>query len=225
MSYFPPVYLTINERTNAARRLESLRAKAANESAPDWRKVRAWTFANGAAAYGVLSASLIQSDNGPLAPKRAIWYTHTGPQFRNERFADEVDGAYIKHTGWFSDAHQNRTVRGLVADLSHGRFIAGYYSSDNGERVYLDRIYDDVKEAARDADREAERMAEAEREYDERWQAARELSDDCEELENDIRELIPMRHHDRARCELEEAIEELRTKRDELKNDYSDIEL
>jgi uncharacterized coiled-coil DUF342 family protein len=64
-----------------------------------------------------------------------------------------------------------------------------------------------------------------EREYNERWRAARDLADECDTLQNDVRELFPMRHHARARRELAAAVESLRSKRAELKNDYSDIEV
>lgn len=228
MSHFPPVYLTISKTVNAPRRLECLRAKAANVSAPDWRTARAWTFANGAAAYGVLSGGLIESDCGPLGPKRAIWYTHTGPQFRDEKFCDEVDGANIDHTGWFTRDDQSAKMRGLVARLSHGRYLAGYYSSDNGERVYLDRIYTDAEEAASDADSEAERVAEDEREYNERWQAANDMRDDITRRLSRVSELFTLRNHprhrDTARDELADLAAIVRKIRADLAANYSDVE-
>jgi hypothetical protein len=54
---------------------------------------------------------------------------------------------------------------------------------------------------------------------------ARDLRDEVEKLECDVMELFAMRHHARARRELAQAVESLRTKRDELTNDYSDIEI
>lgn len=224
MSHFPPLYLTISRTVNAPRRLAALRARAATKNKTDWRAVRDWTFCNGAGAYGELSQGFNDSDCGPLAPKRPVWYTHTGPKFRNERFADECDGG-PDHTGWFTSDDQHAKMRGIVGRLSHGRFIAGYHSSDNDERVYFGDVYDDEREAARAADSEAERIAEDEREYNERWRAARDLADECDTLQNDVRELFPMRHHARARRELAAAVESLRSKRAELKNDYSDIEV
>lgn len=224
MSHFPPLYLTISRNVNAPVRLAALRARAATKNKPDWRAARDWTLNNGAGAFGELSQGFNDSEYGPLGPKRPVWYTHTGPKFRDERFCDDVDGG-PDHTGWFTRDDQSAKMRGIVGRLSHGRFIAGYHSSDNDERVYFADIYTDEREAARAADSEAERVAEDEREYNERWQAARELSDKCDELKRDISELFPMRHHARARRELVAACEFLRDKRERLKSDYSDISI
>lgn len=223
MAHFPPVYLTISRTVNAPRRLESLRARAANKNAPDWRTVRAWTFQNGRAAFADLSQGSNSDADGRNS--RPVWYCHTGPQFRNEQFCDEVDGARIDHTGWFTRNDCGATIRGIVGSLTHGRFIAGYYSSDNGARVYFGDVYTDAKEAARAADSEAESMADKEREYNERWGAANDLSEEIDTLKTDIAELFPMRHHARARRELAAALDKLRDKSEELKNDYSDVEV
>lgn len=241
MSHFPPVYLTVSRTVNAPRRLESLRATVAMTTRPanmnsqnvrvyaDWRAARSWTFANGAAAFGVLSGGLIESDCGPLGPKRAIWYCHTGPQFRDEKFCDEVEEARIDHTGWFTRDDGGAKIRGIVARLSHGRFIAGYYSSDNDERVYLDRIYTEVKEAANDADSEAERVAESEREYNERWDAAHDLHDKITRRTGRIAELFALRNNPKFRATARDGMREqcaiVRKIRAELAADYSDISI
>jgi len=225
MSHFPPLYLTISRTVNAPRRLAALRARAANKSLPDWRSARDCTLRNGSGSYGDLSQGFNTENAGTQWEKKVpIWYTHTGPKFRGERFADEVEGG-PNHKGWYTDDDCSDKVRGIVGRLPHGRFIAGYHNSDNDERVYFGDVYTDESEAASAADSEAESLAEVEREYSERWRAARNLSDECGTLKTDIAELVPMRHHARARRELERAIETLREKRKELANDYADIEL
>ena len=221
MSHFPPLYLTISRTVNAPRRMEALRARAANKSLPDWRAARDWTLRNGSGAYGDLSQGFNTENAGsPFEKKRAIWYTHTGPKFRGERFADEVDGG-PDHTGWFTDK-----VRGIVGRLSHGRFIAGYHNSDNDERVYFGDVYTDESEAASAADSEAESLAEVEREYSERWRAAQRLNDKAEECVERLRAYLSARNDKRtAARELAECeIASIRSIREELANDYADIE-
>lgn len=231
-----PQYLDLTKKGGALARLSILRNASAYTRAPDvdmppslrladWRECRKWTLLDWHAAHGELSQGFSTENPGTQREKRTpVWVTHGGPEFRDERFADEVDGG-PNHRGWFSDADCSRTIRGLVARLSHGRFLAGYYSKDNNERLYFGHVFDTEGNAARFADGEAESAAEVEKEYDERWHAARELADDCETLENDIKELIPMRHHARARRELKEAIGDLRDKRETLAEDYADIEI
>lgn len=118
-----------------------------------WRELRHYTLANYAAAHGTLDTG--SNDGNP------VWYCHTGPYFGSrESFADEMTGG-PDHRGWFTDDEmQLEVARGIVARLSHGRFIAGYHWSANDERVYFPDVYTDEREAKRAADREAERFAE-----------------------------------------------------------------
>lgn len=82
---------------------------------------------------------------------------------------------WLNHDGWFTDDMQDNTFRPRVWLLAHGRFLAGYDASE-WDTVQLDRaVYDDEREAWRAADRMAERDAETERDYSERWQAARNV--------------------------------------------------
>lgn len=128
----------------------------------DWRKARRWKLNNYEAAYGALD----QGFNGTDQYKTAIWYCSTGEQFRNDRYCDEVSQS-ISHTGWFCDIYQDRKARGIVANLTHGRYIAGYEISDSGERVYFDEIHTDEKDAAFMADEHARVIAEIEIDYSE----------------------------------------------------------
>jgi hypothetical protein len=229
-----PQYL--NLKAGARSRLVQLKNAAAYTNAPDvllppslrfsdWRAARVETFRT-------LSPELSQgfnSSNGDAGPKTPVWYSHAGEIFRDEQNADRVarraGSRSIEHTGWFVDSHQEGTIRGIVARLSHGRFIAGTLSSENDERVYFDAVYTDALEAAQAADSEAQHAAEREREYNDRRDAAQDLATEIAETEREIAELFPMRHHARARRELVAAVETLRTKRAELENEYSDIEL
>lgn len=226
MSHFPPLYLTISRTVNAPRRLAALRASAATKNKPDWRAARDCTLRNGADAFGDLSQGVNTENVGsPFEKKRAIWYTHTGPKFRGERFADEVEGG-PDHKGWYADDDCSDKVRGIVGRLPHGRFIAGYHNSGNDERVYFGDVYTDESEAASAADSEAESLAEVEREYSERWRKARDLHDECEEAIERLRAYLVARNDQRtAARELAECeIASIRSIREELANDYADIE-
>lgn len=117
----------------------------------DWRGARHWTLGIYEAAY---CAGLDQGFNNGTS----VWYTHQGEQFRNER--DAADVARLSHTGWFSDSHQDETAIGIVASLTHGRFIAGYRWTSNGERVYFGDVFTDEEDAARMADEHARVFAE-----------------------------------------------------------------
>jgi hypothetical protein len=219
-----PLYLQIRPTVSAPRRLAELRNLAAKGSG-DWRKAREWNFTNWHAAFCALSQGSNSDANGKNA--RPIWYAHTGPQFRDERYADEVDTS-IEHEGWFTDNDQGEKMRGLVARLPHGRFLAGYWSSDSGERTYFADLFTDEREAARRADREAEIVAESEREYDERYRAAQDLAEEIDKAEQRARELVAMRNlcgFEYVRDELRELLETIREKRAELATEYKDIQL
>lgn len=225
-------YDYLNLKAGAPQRLRRLRRNAEEtdkkhpkDKPRTWRDVR---YANLRTTES-LSGGWNSTDNGPLAPKRQIWYTQSGQFFKREEFVDEVEGSRIDHRGWFSDADCDNTYRGIVVKLPHGRFLAGYYMSDNGERVYFDTIYTDINDAINEADSEAQRLAEDEKEYNERWREARDLQDECEEIMKRIEELWALRHHPKlgesSGEELREKLEELREKRNKLATDYKDVDL
>lgn len=227
-------YLNLALRGGALARLATLRGIAAYSNAPDvnlppsrrfadWRAAREETFCT-------MSAPLSQGYNvehaGTRYEKRTpIWSTFDGEQFRHEMKIHEIPRAGVRHNGWYSDADCSATMCGIVARLTHGRWIAGYYSSENGERVYLARVFDEMDDAVRAADDEAQRVAEEERGYSTRYREAQNIAYEIEGRETDVKELMPMRHHARARRELHAAIDKLRTLRDQLANEYSDIEV
>lgn len=206
--------------------LRSMAADSVNNANPltrhdpkDWRKARNWTMGGYAAAY-------IHGLHAGANDTRAVWYCHTGPQFRGEKYADECDGVgrSIDHNGWFTDVYCSEKARGIVAQLPHGRFIAGYFWDSNGERVYFGDVYDDEKDAACAADSHAESFAEVSREESEKYEAARELESDIEEAIDELGEALALRNHARygeaKRDTARELIETIRAKREELKTDY-----
>ncbi|TXH52303.1 MAG: hypothetical protein E6Q97_16505 [Desulfurellales bacterium] len=94
------------------------------------------------------------------------------------QWADECEGARIRHTGWFCDDDQCEKIRGIVMKLPRGRgFLAGW-SMGKGMASTIDYfpIFDNAADAAACADSMAENAAENEREY-----LAREMA----ELEGD----------------------------------------
>lgn len=117
----------------------------------NWRAARMWTMKNYATAYG---SGINQGFDG----ESPIWYSHLGEQFRNERDAGDV--VHLQYTGWFTDSYQEDTAIGIIASLTHGRFIAGYRWTSNDERVYFDEVFTDEEDAARMADEHARVFAE-----------------------------------------------------------------
>lgn len=179
-----------------------------------WRDIRAYTHGSWAAAfiYGLHGGLNI----GRTKNDERVYYTHGGPYFRNEQFADDVDGSYIRHRGWFTDVDRNSVVRGIVASLPHGRFLAGTYWDDNGERVYYAETFNDEVDAARMADEHARIFGEHAVEDSERYERFARLENELQDKCDDIREYIKARNvSEYMREKLRDMIEELRTIRAE----------
>ena len=184
-----------------------------------WRDIRGATLKNVSAYCGALS----QGFNGTDKYKTPIWYSHTGEQFRNERFCDAV--AWRGHNGWFTDTEGGERARGIVARITHGRFIAGYHWSSNDERVYFPEVYDNETEAARAADSHAEAFAESAREDSERFNAMQDAERETEEKERRFKLAYMARHVSPDHAELaSEALDELRSARDVLSSAAADYE-
>lgn len=184
-----------------------------------WRDVRYSGFHNARVARCELSPGF--NDNG----KAVIWYCHTGPYFPRERFADECNGG-PDHCGWYADSEGYNVIRGVVVALPHGRYLAGYYQSDNGERVYCPDIFDDERAAARFADIKAKNLAESEREYSERYNAARDIEDNLQRYVERLRECLALRNNPcftRLRNEISGLIKNIRSERKTLKTEYADV--
>lgn len=142
------------------------------------------------------------------------------------KWADDISGAGIRHTGWFCDEFQDQTIRGIVVYLTHGRMLAGWSMGDGmASLIECDEVFTDEIEAARRADDLAESAADVEREYQERWRAAQELSEAAQEAQDSIRELWSARHNGAVRELIRACIVTARDSREQLTNEYSDIEV
>lgn len=232
MSY--PEYLNLNRTVRA--RMAALKAAAEklnsnpHRSRPDvtytWRDMRYSGFHNAAANCCTLSQGF---NTCPYSKKKIpVWYTHCGQQFTREIFADEFIGNHgrplIDHTGWFSDSFASETTRGIVVSLPHGRFMAGYHWSSNGERVYFPEIYDCIRTAVYAADGHAEAMAEQYREDDEKATEAGRLQDTIAENIARLRECIAMRNNkcfNYVRDEIAELIPRIRDDRETLQTEFA----
>lgn len=136
------------------------------------------------------------------------------------------------HTGWYTDP-DGVTSRdgsglcwGIIARLSHGRFLAGYQMGDGDSQVFRLDIHDDEQEACRAADELARIAAEHEQEYQQRWREARDLEDKAETAMQRLRECLALRHRDcmtYVREEARECIATIREARDTLARDYADV--
>lgn len=223
-----PRYLNLN--ITARGRLAALKAaadklnaghnarKASGNPEPyTWRDVRYSGFHNAATNCITLSRG--------MDGDKPVYYTHCGQQFPREIFVDEFRDdngrPLIEHTGWFANVDWSNKIRGIIVRLPHGRYLAGYFQSDNGERVYYPEIYDSEREAVYAADR----LAETEREYSERWNAARELENEISDAETRLRECLALRNNPcftRLRIEAAYLIERIREIRESLKTEYAD---
>jgi hypothetical protein len=207
------------------------RLKAAREEAKggDWRKARQWGLHGWRAAY---CAGLSPGFNGEGRSRAAVWYSHLGPNFRDEQFADEAYD-HIEHKGWYTNAEcetfkdGSGLARGIVARLPHGRFLAGYWWGDNDERVYFADVYTDRDDAARTADEHARVFAEMAQEDNRQWQAARDLEAENESAQERLRECLALRQVcDRTRYtgEARELIKAIRERRERLATEFKDYQ-
>jgi hypothetical protein len=121
-------------------------------------------------------------------PGRGFYLDNHGSPNR-WKWADEISGASIRHTGWYSDEYGDaEKIRGVVIYLPHGRMLAGWSMGEGMASSIDGDIYTDEIEAARAADSIAEAAAEQEREYqaeieEERRQEEHNQGDDAEETE------------------------------------------
>jgi hypothetical protein len=205
-----------NLRIGAPARLALLR----KANPDDWRKAREWRFDNIA---GADCLDLCQGFNGEGRSRTPVWYTFGERHFRHEHPAHDIID--LRHTGWYTDTDGHESAYGIVGNLPHGRYIAGYQWKGNGETVWFPDLYDDQREAARAADEHARVFAEDAREHDERFQAAQQLQDDLDGNLRRLRECIALRHKQcmaYVRDEARELIETIRDQRHDLKS-YADV--
>lgn len=186
-----------------------------------WRDVR---FANLRSP-----APMSQGFNGEEGHKVPVWYCHDGAQFRNEKFCDDVDSVRIDHKGWFTDStFQDGVIRGIVASLPHGRFIAGCFMSDNGERVYFPEVHDNERDAALAADEHARVLAEKETEYQDHNRAGNDLNDEIQAHKARALECWLLRNTkgmQARRDELRFICATIREKLATMEKDFADVEI
>ena len=106
-----------------------------------------------------------------------------GQPFTRWQWCDDVADSCIEHTGWFCDGYQDSKIRGIVVNLTHGRYLAGWSMGESMASTVDRDVYTCPIDAARAADSMAETAAEREREYQEQWQE-RQARDDLEALED-----------------------------------------
>jgi len=141
-------------------------------------------------------------------------------------WADDISGAGIRHNGWFCDEFGGETIRGIVVRLTHGRMLAGWSMGEGMcASISCDEIFTDEIEAAQCADELAKSAAETEREYQERWRAAQELSDTEQDAREQVKRLWSARHNEAVRELIRSCITTARDSREQLINEYSDIEV
>lgn len=193
---------------------ENNRNEATRLRAGDWRGARSYRLDSYESAYGAL-------DQG-MQDKTPVWYCCTGEQFRGEKFADECEGG-PDHRGWYTNADGTSyrdgsgKARGIVARLTHGRFIAGYHWGDNDERVYFPEVFTDESDAARAADSHAESFADTAREDSERFERMTRAETAAQDAIDELRDVRALRRMGRRDSDdVREAIQTLREAREEL---------
>jgi hypothetical protein len=141
---------------------------------------------------------------------------------RGFTYVDNVQGANIRHHGWFADANgqgYRGKVQGIVAMLSRGRFLVGYHWTDNDEYVICtDEVFTDKVESAQQADEFARITADGLREDDERFRAMTDAESLCEDKAKDVEDAYAARNTSpRNRQWARDAVRELREAHEELK--------
>ena len=106
---------------------------------------------------------------------RGFYLDDAGQPFTRWQWADDVEGAHISHSGWFTDDYgTGDKIRGIVILLPHGRYMAGWSMGKGMASTIEPGVFDDIDDAARMADEHARVAADNEREY----QAAQGENDD-----------------------------------------------
>lgn len=138
----------------------------------------------------------------------------------------------MKHTGWYTNEDGTTykdgsgLCRGIVASLTHNRFIAGYHWGDDDERVWFSEIYTDEESAARAADQHAEQFAETQREDDARFNAMHLAEFDAEEKTIELQKALVLRNIPNfgGRDRVRNYLEKLREARKELNRAIKEYE-
>ena len=202
---YPPLSI------GAARRLALFKAEAANPNRRwvrpmTWRDVR---FADLTSPTGWTSCTELDEPTAYIADGQAAHY------FR--RIRGEHHGS--RSGGYYTDLDCCDVAKPIVAHLSHGRFLAGYEWTSNGETVVLLQSFAAEADAFRCADAMAEQFADQARSDSEKYLEAQKLSDAIDDLMTELCELFALRNHPRFRYARERAsglIGRIRSKREEM---------
>ena len=160
----------------------------------DWKGARRYSMGSYESAYGTLS------------PGRGQWYSHAGESFRNERDASPH--------GWHTDSEYRETAVGIIANLTHGRFLAGYRWTDNDERVYFPDVFSSETEAGKMADEHARVFAESAFEDNQRFDAMQQDEYALDKATNALQDCRALRRT--GRRVTEDVIESIQSLRDAL---------
>ena len=184
----------------------------------DWKKARHYTMGSYESSFGGLSAGMNNGEN--------VWYCHTGATFRHEKYAHDFGLRSIDHKGWYCNSFYSAKTIGIVAMLTHGRFIAGYENDDSGERVYFPQIFTDEFDAARMADEHARVQAEIEFDCSEKYSEASLIESDISDALERVRECFVLRNNpcfNRVRNELHTLVNTIKVKRRKLATEYKGV--
>jgi hypothetical protein len=204
----------------APKRLEMMREAYANfdikyPNCPEhakpksWRDIRGTTHKGLPAYVGALSRGF--NDGCP------VWYTHGATGLRDEK----TDSAY------WTDANYVAEARGLIVKLPHGRYLAGYYWTENGESVIFPDIYETREDAEAGADYEARKFADCAFSDSQRFEEMKEIEWKIEQKIERLRECRALSNinfrREAMRGECREIIADIRELRYRLKNEFSDF--
>lgn len=112
-----------------------------------------------------------------MSRPRMFYLGGSDQPFTDWIWCDCVADAHISHTGWWADEFGDYcTIRGIVARLPHGRYMAGWSMGDGMSSALYPELFDDITDAARMADEHARVAADIEREIRE---SNDEENDEC----------------------------------------------
>lgn len=106
-------------------------------------------------------------------PGKTFYLDSDFQPFNRWTWADNVADTRIHHTGWYCDEYQDSKIRGIVVNLPHSKFLAGWSMGEGMISEIDGTVYLDEREAAWAADSLAEQVAEKERECQEEQEAIR----------------------------------------------------
>lgn len=185
------------------------------------------------------------------------WVENVSDGLRLVGYADEIartEGRWrlIDHKGWYTDddGSNGQTLRGVVYQLPARRgqklaqYVYGYADPNNDDCALLcfEEPTGEVMRAALAADHFAERFAEAERAYDEAWQAGRRYEDLADQIKDTREQALKLGAEMRAAkklgvaapticavlrvkiASLYEAIQKMRKERRELQSSFGRCE-